>query len=263
MSNYGPPDGAYPGPPQDPWHGHDPGDPYGQPPQRWGDPDQWAAPTGPAPGSTAPSPGYPPYEQPGYGDEPGGYRPAQPDDPGYHRPGTEPAWWAPDPAPPGRNDRKSRRPIVALVLVLTLLICAGAVTLYLLGRNDEQPRAQPSPSPTGAGPGNAPTSTGEAQSSGPGPRASQTSRPAPQSSADARFVKVGQCVKNVGGTSTPKLVITRCGSQTYQVLARFDGATTGERDAKTKCGKVAGYTDWYFFNSELDVLDFVLCLKLR
>jgi hypothetical protein len=36
--------------------------------------------------------------------------------------------------------------------------------------------------------------------------------------------------------------------------------TSGEPDAVAKCAKVAGYTDWYFFNSELDALDFVLCL---
>jgi hypothetical protein len=41
---------------------------------------------------------------------------------------------------------------------------------------------------------------------------------------------------------------------------RFGGVTSGEPDAVAKCAKVAGYTDWYFFNSELDALDFVLCL---
>jgi hypothetical protein len=43
----------------------------------------------------------------------------------------------------------------------------------------------------------------------------------------------------------------------------LDGVTSGEPDAVAKCAKVAGYTDWYFFNSELDTLDFVLCLKAR
>lgn len=51
--------------------------------------------------------------------------------------------------------------------------------------------------------------------------------------------------------------------KTYEVLRRIDGATSGKKDAEAKCGKVAGYTDWYFFDSELDTLDFVLCLKRR
>ena len=37
--------------------------------------------------------------------------------------------------------------------------------------------------------------------------------------------------------------------------------TTGEADAETKCSKVSKYTKWYFYDSELDSLDFVLCLK--
>ncbi|WP_375373504.1 hypothetical protein [Micromonospora sp. ATA51] len=47
------------------------------------------------------------------------------------------------------------------------------------------------------------------------------------------------------------------------MLRRFDGATSGEKDAQAKCAKVDGYTNWYFFDSELDTLDFVLCLKQR
>ena len=47
------------------------------------------------------------------------------------------------------------------------------------------------------------------------------------------------------------------------MLRRIDGATSGEKDAAAKCAKVDGYTNWYFFDSELDTLDFVLCLKQR
>lgn len=59
------------------------------------------------------------------------------------------------------------------------------------------------------------------------------------------------------------MLISGCGAKTYQVLRRFDGATSGEKDAQAKCAKVDGYTNWYFFDSELDTLDFVLCLKQR
>ncbi|GAB3950012.1 hypothetical protein GCM10027614_49730 [Micromonospora vulcania] len=47
------------------------------------------------------------------------------------------------------------------------------------------------------------------------------------------------------------------------MLSRVDGPTSGERDAEAKCAKVENYTNWYFFDSELDTLDFVLCLKQR
>jgi hypothetical protein len=232
MSNYGPPGGPYPGQPPEPWHGRGRHDPYGQPP-----------PYGPE------QSGYPPYAQPGYDDH-GGYGPAHAYEEPYPPVRPAPAWTDPDPLPP---DPGGRTAILVLVVVLALLVLGGGgAALYVLGRDEEPASAQAS-----------------AQSSSPAP--SQASRPtapsagtpAPQSSTDARFVKAGQCVKNEGGTGKPRLVITKCGAKTYQVLARIDGATTGERDAKAKCGKVEGYTDWYFFNSELDVLDFVLCLKLR
>ena len=76
-------------------------------------------------------------------------------------------------------------------------------------------------------------------------------------------MKKGQCVKNVGSTEKPQLQITKCAARTYEVLERFDTATTGEDDAQAKCKEVQGYTDWYFFNSPLDLNDYVLCLKLR
>ena len=48
---------------------------------------------------------------------------------------------------------------------------------------------------------------------------------------------------------------------TFEVLKRVDGRTTGEADAENKCSKVDKYTKWYFYDSELDSLDFVLCLR--
>jgi hypothetical protein len=59
------------------------------------------------------------------------------------------------------------------------------------------------------------------------------------------------------------MTIVPCASGTYQVLKRVDGRTTGEADAEAKCSKVTGYTKWYFYDSELDSLDFVLCLRER
>ncbi|WP_446220852.1 LppU/SCO3897 family protein [Micromonospora sp. IBHARD004] len=140
--------------------------------------------------------------------------------------------------------------MIAVLAVLAVLVLGGAATLYLLGRDDAAPQA------------------GTTQPSATDPSAAATqpaaTAPAPASSADPRFVKVGQCVRNAAPAGgKPKLLISACGAKTYQVLRRYDGATSGEKDAQAKCAKVDGYTDWYFFDSELDTLDFVLCLKQR
>ena len=95
------------------------------------------------------------------------------------------------------------------------------------------------------------------------PPAVRESSAAPEASTEARFVTTGQCVRNEGTETLPRMTIVPCAPKAYEVLARFDGATNGEADAKAKCSKMSGYTNWYFFNSELDTLDFVLCLKLR
>jgi hypothetical protein len=76
-------------------------------------------------------------------------------------------------------------------------------------------------------------------------------------------VKKGQCVRNEGTADAPVMTIVPCVSGTYEVLKRIDGRTTGEADAEAKCSKVPNYTKWYFYDSELDSLDFVLCLKER
>jgi hypothetical protein len=153
-------------------------------------------------------------------------------------PATDPPTWAPPAAARRRNG-----PIVALVVVLGVLIIGGlGTTAWLLAH-------RPDPKTTQAQPGAGPTSAANVAE--------------PQPSADARFVKRGQCVRNEGTTQNPAMTIVPCTSGTYEVLRRIDGPTTGETDAEAKCGKVASYTKWYFYDSELDSLDFVLCLRER
>jgi hypothetical protein len=150
-----------------------------------------------------------------------------------------PPQWAPPP--------KSRNtPIIAIVVVLTLLILGGlGTTAWLLLHRDNTDKTggaavTPTASPTGA------ADVAE-----------------PQPSEDARFVKKGECVRNEGSVQNPAMTIVPCASGTYQVLKRIDGRTTGESDAEQKCGSVPNYTKWYFYDSELDSLDFVLCLRER
>ena len=163
-----------------------------------------------------------------------------------------PGWTAP------QEERRKRglSPVLILVLTLAVLVCGGTgVALYLVGRPDDRPTATSGRAPR------RPPSASQAASQAPTQAASPT--PGTDSSADARFVKKGQCVKNVGSTEKPQLQITKCAARTYEVLERFDTATTGEDDAQAKCKDVQGYTDWYYFNSPLDLNDYVLCLKLR
>ncbi len=190
------------------------------------------------------------FEPPGGGSpEPWGgrrpedaYDPDPLDDPGY---GVQPPYA--EPGPPQRG----KGPLVAALAMLMLLGLVGAGAFWFLGRDE--------PVPAGGAGAPAPATTDPSVPAG-GP---VTGKPTPASSTDSRFVKPGQCLRTEGAADPPKLVITECGDNTYQVLRRIDGATSGRKDAEAKCAKVDGYTDWYFFDSELDSLDFVLCLKRR
>ncbi|MEH0984876.1 LppU/SCO3897 family protein [Micromonospora sp. CPCC 205556] len=162
-----------------------------------------------------------------------------------------PEAYAGDPAP-----KRGRGRLIAGLAALAVLLLGGAgILVYLFGPGDDEPPV--------AGPG-APTASTGASAEVPAPVGPVPTTPAPASSSDPRFVKTGQCVRNEGAAGgKPKLSISGCAPKTYEVLRRFDGATSGEKDAEAKCAKVSGYTNWYFFDSELDTLDFVLCLRQR
>ena len=171
----------------------------------------------------------------------GAHPPSVPQQPvSYHsQPHSLSNWSDPVPPPPPKRNT----PIIALVVTLGVLICIGlGATVWLLkARNDRTPAAQQSSAATDDNPG-----------------------PAPQGSEDARFnVKEGDCVVNEGTDDEPKMLATPCAAGTFQVLKRVKGKTTGEKDAESKCARVPGYTKWYFYDSPLDDLDFVLCLKER
>ncbi|WP_170839358.1 LppU/SCO3897 family protein [Micromonospora halophytica] len=153
-----------------------------------------------------------------------------------------------DPTPP----RPRRRgPLVVVLSVLGVLVLGGAGVLWYLSGQEK--------TTTPVAGSAAPAVTVDPARPGPAP-----TTPAPASSSDPRFVKAGQCVRNDGPAGgRPRLLIAECAPSTYEVLRRFDGETSGERDAEAKCGQVAGYTDWFFYDSELDSLDFVLCLRKR
>ncbi|ROT34315.1 hypothetical protein EF879_01675 [Micromonospora sp. HM5-17] len=163
-------------------------------------------------------------------------------------------WSTPEPLP---APRRSVGRVVAMVAAALVVLAAGgvAVGFYLVGR--EKPTT-----PTVL-PSTDPTKDGVPAEESPDPDLPTPSAPAAAPTTDARFVKTGQCVANEGTARRPVLVITECAPRTYEVLARFDEPTTGEEDAKAKCADVKNYTNYYFFNSDLDDLDFVLCLRQR
>ncbi|HEY3007956.1 MAG TPA: flagellar basal body protein FliL [Micromonosporaceae bacterium] len=223
MSNYGPPGGPYPDPPQEPWYDQRPG--YGQQPGSGQQPgyDQAGQPQGYA-GS---------YGQTGY-------------DQGYGRTG----YGDFQPEPPKKN--RTTALIIAVVAVLVLLVCGGGgLALWLVGRDQGEPAAENSPAAQGG-----PNASSSAQ-----PTRAQSATPAPANSTDARFAAKGQCLTNDGTEKAPEMRIIKCASGSYEVLARFEGTT----DWRNKCGggKVPGYQYYYFYDSELNTLDFVLCLKKR
>ncbi|GID29101.1 LppU/SCO3897 family protein [Paractinoplanes brasiliensis] len=145
--------------------------------------------------------------------------------------------WDRNPPQPKRNT-----PIIALVATLGVLIVIGlGTTAWLLNQRNNQQQKQAAPTASVTEP---------------------VAGPAPQGSEDARFnVKKGDCVVNEGTDEEPNMRATACVTGTYEVLARFTGKATGEKDAERKCAKVTGYTKWFFYDSALDDLDFVLCLK--
>ena len=219
------------GPPSHPWSGGGSDEPYTEPADPWGE------------HATAETP------EPVWGAHPTSMPPAMDSSVGYTGPtyeasslNTPPPTWGPPTAPP----RRRNTPIVALVVVLGLLICGGlGTTAWLIQRDD----------PTGGGaapivPSAAPTDD-------------TVGNPQSRPSTDARFVAKGQCVHNEGSAAKPEMKIVACTSGTFEVLKRVDGQTTGEADAEAKCTKVADYTKWYFYDSELDTLVFVLCLRER
>ncbi|MEV7228462.1 flagellar basal body protein FliL [Polymorphospora sp. NPDC051019] len=267
MSNYGPPGGPNPGqPPQ--WPAGQPDEPrYGQPSDPWGGPDAQVSTPPVATGSPAGDPGYHDYREPTQpvgGTQRFDQQPYPPPPQFGPQGQPQPVWTQAAPVPPAR---KSKGPLIALVAVLAVLVLGGGgvAAWTLLGGDEKKPDVVGTGATTqpeggsGADPTGAPTSPSAEPEPAPSSAAPGSDNPLDQ-------VQNGQCVKNEGTNEKPTLVIVECGEGTYTVLSRINGKTNGSADAKAKCGREVGvgkYSDWYYFDSELDELDFVLCLQKR
>lgn len=242
MSSYGPPPGPSPGHPQEPWRERKPdehsAEVYAEPSDPWGGQGLWNAPASPAPdqerwaalgSQSAVPPGYPA--------------------------GDPNSTWPPFATQPPKRSGGKTGLMLTLGALAVLLGVGGGTALYLAGQNGgTTPLADPTATPS------TPVNDDRASPS-VGPDATTTTPPA--TSTDVRFVQEGQCVSKEGTEEKPKLLVTPCGPRTYEVLVRIDGSVSGESEAKTKCAKVKGYTHFYFFDSPLDTLGYVLCLKAR
>jgi hypothetical protein len=224
--------GPYPG---QSWSAGGSDEPYTEPADPWRD-------AGPPP---EPAWGAHPTSMPPAIDSSVGYEQGFEAAPTVYEPGlphpAAPSWNQPPQQPIRRNT-----PIIALVVVLTLLILGGLGTTAWLLNHPRKPT------------GNSVLPSGQSTATG------AVVEPEPQNSQAARFVTKGQCVRNENTPESPVMTIVPCASgtfETFEVLRRFDGRTTGEADAESKCSKVPAYTKWYFYDSPLDSLDFVLCLR--
>jgi hypothetical protein len=226
MSSYGPPGGPYPGQPQEPWHDRPPQE-YVEPTDPWGGQPSSGQPADPL---TSP----PPYQyDPAYYGAPAQYGPPPQEygtAPEYGAaPPTGPLWQAPPEGP-----RRSPALIATIIAVLAILLVGGAAAAYIAtDRNTSG----------GGGPTTAPPTdpTGGATSD----------------SADVRSATEGQCVVNDGTNENPVMRVVPCTTKdAYSILKRFP-----ETIDTNKCSTVEGYEYHYFYNSELDSLDYVLCLK--
>lgn len=193
---------------------------------------------------------------PGGGSDDEPYR--EPSDPWGDHAVSDPSWSAPsiphqpapsfhtpppsDPIPvPSWGPPKRTSPIVAIVVMLGLLIVAGLGAIGWLVKKQMEAKSAAQPKPSASASSNAPATV--------------------QSTEDARFATAGQCVQNYGTVDQPDMRRSVCASGTYRVLKVVKGKTSGAKDAESKCAGVTGYTNWFYYNSDLDDLDLVLCLK--
>src|SRR5439155_7423274 len=179
------------------------------------------------------------YQQPGY---------EQPTSP-YNQPtGYGQDMWAQQQPPP---KKRGSGLLITLVVVLAVLVCGGgAAGAYVAFK------------PKGNAKGTATaTSTGKAATQPTG--AATTAAPTPTDTGgepadDAATAQVGDCLANQGTNDKPALKKVACKAGVFEVLKRFDGTA----DVK-KCTGVAGYTHNYYFKTDSEASNFVLCMKQR
>ncbi|MGW0435252.1 LppU/SCO3897 family protein [Micromonospora sp. NPDC003197] len=136
---------------------------------------------------------------------------------------------------------------------MVLLCVCGGVGIWAFTSDDDDekdPIAQPTATSTAR-----PTSE---PSTDPTPSASST-----DDDDDDTSYRKGDCLKNEGTNSSPKLRKVPCGPGTYEVLSRIPFTTDVE---KCKTDPIFGAKEAdanYYYDSSMNSADYVLCLKKR
>lgn len=147
--------------------------------------------------------------------------------------------------PPDLPATGSRKAVLmAVLVVLALALGIGGIVAYLLS---DRPTGQAGPAPSQ-------TPIGAATTAG-----ATTAAGTVAAAGEFRSVRAGQCLVNEGTDDEPAMHITACTPGTYEVLKRVDGTI----DYESTCAAVPGYQFHFSYDSDLDSLDFVLCLRRR
>ncbi|GAB2939237.1 hypothetical protein GCM10027280_29410 [Micromonospora polyrhachis] len=141
--------------------------------------------------------------------------------------------------------------IIGGILALVLLCVCGGVGIWFFTSDDDEkdPIAQPTAAPTAR-----PTDR---------PSADPTPSRSSSDDDDTTSYKKGDCLKNEGTNSSPKLRKVPCGPGTYEVLSRIPFTTDVE---KCKTDPLFGAKEAdanYYYDSTVNSADYVLCLKKR
>jgi hypothetical protein len=198
-------------------------------------------------------PPQPPYggsSGPGFG-PPGG-------PPGSSGPPGSPGW---EP-PPGQPKPKNGAALVIVVVIVAFVLLIGGVLglAFLYGADD--PKKPKAALPSGGRPGTLTPSAYDPPAYSPPPVPSDTPADSPSDVPDSPSEEPstaatvfdpqpGQCVKNTGTASKPRLYISTCAKGHYKILNRIDGTTNIKRCDKTDYTYAVWFTD----------PKYVLCLR--
>lgn len=159
-----------------------------------------------------------------------------------------PGWGPPGPPGPPRKPNNSGAIAFVIIVAVVLVIGAGAGIWLLYDAGKEASRALPTPSWSYTP---APIDTPTFTYTPPVPTDTYTPYSPPQPTYSSFDPKPGDCVKNTGTFTRPRLYEAGCTPGHYRIIERIDGTTN-----KNRCNSTgATYIVWNY------VPEYVLCLR--
>ncbi len=172
----------------------------------------------------------------------------------YGPPQGPPGWGPPGPPGPPRKPNNGGT-VIAVIGVILVLLLGGGVGLWYLSDDDNDAVAPPVAEPgiTHFSPPDLPTPPVFSPPALPSftPYTPPDLPTTPPSYSPAFNPQPGDCVRNTGSYSHPRLYMARCTPGHYRVLDRIDDTTNTRRCAST------GYTYAVWYPSPA----YVLCLR--